>query len=83
MLLGLVSVPPAFAQRNLPSDVEQHYGIPPNAANRDRGRGRYRNPPSDWEQQTRRRAYRNYGYYEDRRRYRPSRQRYGYGYYYR
>ena len=64
MMLGLVSTPPAVAQ-NLPSDVEQHIGIPPNAANPDRGRGRYRNPPSDWEQQARRRPYRDYGYYDD------------------
>ena len=45
MMLGLVPTPPAVAQ-NLPSDVEEHLGIPPNAANPDRG-GRYRNPPSD------------------------------------
>jgi hypothetical protein len=78
MLLGLTSVPPAFAQRNLPSDVEQQLGIPPNAANRER---RYRNPPSDWEQQQRRRAYRYEPYdddYNDRRRYQPV-----YRYYYR
>jgi len=78
MLLGLAFAPPVLAQRNLPSDVEERMGIPPNAANRDGGR-RYRNPPSDWEQR-RRRAYR-YDRYDDdydRRRYRPA-----YRYYYR
>jgi hypothetical protein len=78
MLLGLAFAPPVLAQRNLPSDVEERMGIPPNAANRDGGR-RYRNPPSDWEQR-RRRAYRYDRYYDDydRRRYRPA-----YRYYYR
>ena len=33
---GAVLASPVFA-RNLPSDVEQHYGIPPNAENRGRG----------------------------------------------
>lgn len=80
MMLGLVSTSPAVAQ-NLPSDVEQHLGIPPNAANPDRRGGRYRNPPSDWEQGARRRAYRNYGYddYDRRPRYR---ERYRESYYY-
>ena len=36
--------------------------------NPDRHRGYYRNPPSDWEQQARRRPYRDYGYFDyDRR----------------
>ena len=34
---GAVLASPVSAG-NLPSDVEQHYGIPPNAENRDRGR---------------------------------------------
>jgi len=72
---GAVLASPVSA-RNLPSDVEQYYGIPPNSANRDRGRGRYRNPPSDWEQQ-RRRAY-HYQRYYGHRHYRPT-----YRYYYR
>ena len=71
-LLGLAFATPATSQR-LPSDVEQRMGIPPNAANS--GRGRYRNPPSNWEQQMRRRSYQGYGHrydddYYDRRRYR-------------
>ena len=42
---------------------------------RTQGRGRYRNPPSNWEQQMRRRSYQGYGHrydddYHDRRRYR-------------
>ena len=42
---------------------------------RTQGRGRYRNPPSNWEQQMRRRSYQGYGHrydddYYDRRRYR-------------
>jgi hypothetical protein len=80
MFLGLASAPPAFAQRNLPSDVEERMGIPPNAANPDGRRGRYRGRPlpSDVEQRMRRRAYRN-DYYDERRpRHRPA---YGYGYY--
>ena len=82
MMLGLVSTPPAVAQ-NLPSDVEQHIGIPPNAANPDRHRGYYGNPPSDWEQQARRRPYRDYGYYHYDRRPRYRGERYRESYYYR
>jgi hypothetical protein len=58
--IALAFAAPASAQ-NLPSDLEEKLGIPPNSANPD-GRSRYRNPPSDWEQKMRQRAYRNYGY---------------------
>jgi hypothetical protein len=76
---GLALGSPASAQ-NLPSDVEEQLGIPPNSANPDRGGRSYRNPPSDWEQKMRHRAYRNYGYngHEPRYSYRKAYGHYGY-----
>jgi hypothetical protein len=81
-LVGLAFTPGAVAQ-NLPSEVEEQLGIPPNSMNRDGRRDRYRPLPSDVEQKMRERAYGRYshpGYHDDDgyRRYRPARQ---YNYY--
>ena len=76
VLLGLTFAPIVHAQ-NLPSDVEERLGIPPNALSDDSGGRRYRPLPSDVEQQLglrngavpsdveqrmQRQAYGDYGY---------------------
>ena len=76
LFISLAFAPPALAQ-NLPSELEERLGVPPNAINPDRGGHPL---PSNVEQQMRRQAYGRQRYYDDddesyeRRRYRPARQ---------